>query len=61
MKSPAQKLHETLKRHCAAYAVEFDMTVYEVLGVVLIATLELWYEHDQPEGLAEFDEDEDDE
>ena len=58
MKSPAQKLHETLKRHCAAYAVEFDMTVYEGLGVMTIATLELWYEHDQESIGEDFDEDE---
>ena len=51
MKSPAQKLHET------HYAVEFDMTVYEVLGVLFLVIQEMWYEHDQPDD--EFEEDED--
>ena len=55
--SPAQKLHQTIKKQTAAYAVEFDMTVYEVIGVLGLATLELWYEHDQPEGTFEFDDD----
>tara|TARA_Y100000004_G_C8704037_1_gene322935 strand:- start:343 stop:531 length:189 start_codon:yes stop_codon:yes gene_type:complete len=59
MKSPAQILHQTIKKQAAAYAVEFDMTVYEVIGVMTLATLEMWYEHDQPEGTFEFDEDED--
>ena len=37
------------------------MTVYEVIGVLGLATLELWYEHDQPEGTFEFDDDDEDE
>ena len=58
MKSAAEKLHQTLKQTTANFAVEFDMTVYEVLGVIKLLLLELWYEHDQ-EGIGEdFDDDE---
>ena len=58
MKSHAQILHQTIKKQAAAYAVEFDMTVYEVLGVLFLVLQEMWYEHDQPD---EFDEEDDDE
>jgi hypothetical protein len=58
MKSPAQKLHETIKAKVAHYAVEFDMTVYEVLGVLFLVLQEMWYEHDQPDEFDEEDEDE---
>jgi|TARA_Y100001937_G_C7033596_1_gene291222 hypothetical protein len=58
MKSAAEKLHQTLKQTTTNFAVEFDMTVYEVLGVIKLLLLELWYEHDQ-EGIGEdFDDDE---
>tara|TARA_R100000700_G_C3064431_1_gene77672 strand:- start:24 stop:203 length:180 start_codon:yes stop_codon:yes gene_type:complete len=57
MKSAAEKLHQTLKQTTTNFAVEFDMTVYEVLGVIKLLLLELWYEHDQ-EGIGEdFDDD----
>jgi len=59
MKSPAQKLHETIKAKVSHYAVEFDMTVYEVLGVLFLVLQEMWYEHDQPDD--DFDMDDDDE
>ena len=58
MKSPAQKLHETIKAKVTHYAVEFDMTVYEVLGVLFLVLQEMLYDHDQPD---EFDEEDDDE
>ena len=43
MKSAAEKLHQTLKQTTTNFAVEFDMTVYEVLGVIKLLLLELWY------------------
>ena len=58
MKSAAEKLHQTLKQTTTNFAVEFDMTVYEVLGVIKLLLLELWYEHDQESIGEDFDEDE---
>tara|TARA_R100001082_G_scaffold16852_1_gene8475 strand:+ start:14446 stop:14622 length:177 start_codon:yes stop_codon:yes gene_type:complete len=58
MKSAAEKLHQTLKQTTTNFAVEFDMTVYEVLGVIKLLLLELWYEHDQEGAGEEFDDDE---
>lgn len=60
MKSAAEKLHQTLKQTTTNFALEFDMTVYEVLGVIKLLLLELWYEHDQ-EGAGDGEEFDDDE
>lgn len=57
MKGPSEKLHEQIKALSVTYALEFDMTLYETVGVLQCVANEIWYEHDKPE---EDEEEEDD-
>jgi hypothetical protein len=55
MKSPHERLHAAIHKQVNAWATEFDMDVYSVVGVLCVCLLQIWYLHDLD------DTDEDDE
>ena len=58
MITPPDKLKEEVRRMVSHWAVEFDMDIYHVCGVLAVVMMEMWFKSDDVD---EWDEDDDDE
>jgi len=46
MKTPHQRLHAAIHKQVNAWATEFDMDIYSVVGVLCVCLMQIWYLHD---------------
>lgn len=59
MITPPDKLKEEVHRKVTHWAIEFDMDIYHVVGVLMVVAMEMWFKSDDVNDWDESEEDDD--